>query len=118
MTKPLKPPAGSNLVDLGRSAVHAHLGRLRSRSHFAGQEATRKDCGVLVAMLLGHSWTPPPSTGRSVNVGTASGSPYPPASQAGDGQARRQPMGRERGGAPVVVGGRESRPQGEGEQVP
>jgi hypothetical protein len=30
---------------------------------FAGQEATRKACGVLVAMLQGHSWAPTPPTG-------------------------------------------------------
>jgi hypothetical protein len=30
---------------------------------FAGREATRKACGVLVAMLQGHSWAPTPPTG-------------------------------------------------------
>lgn len=48
------------------------------------------------------------------NVGTAPGPPSPPASQAGYGQARRRLTAPGWGGAPVVVGGRESRPHGEG----
>ena len=58
--------AGSNLVDMGRSAVHDRLvdGRLRRRYRRAGQEATGKGCGVLVARLPGHSWTPPSPSGH------------------------------------------------------
>jgi hypothetical protein len=59
---PLKRDTGSNLVDMGRLAVHAvrvHDGRrLRSRFNAVGGEATRKACGVLVAMLQGKSWAP------------------------------------------------------------
>ena len=29
-----------------------------------------KACGVVVAMLQGHSWAPTPSNGSTVNVGT------------------------------------------------
>jgi len=59
---PLKRDTGSNLVDVGRIAAHvAREGcgwRLRSRSSAVGGEATRKACGVLVAMLQGESWAP------------------------------------------------------------
>lgn len=37
---------------------------------WAGGEATRKACGVLVARLQGNSWAPHPSIGHWVNVGT------------------------------------------------
>ncbi len=54
---PLKRDAGSNLVDVGRSAAHtarAVGGReLRSRANASGGEAARKACGVLAAMLQG-----------------------------------------------------------------
>ena len=33
-------------------------------------EATVKACGVVVAMVQGHSWVPIPSTGSRMNVGT------------------------------------------------
>jgi len=54
--------------------------------------------------------------GSVVNVGTAPVSPFPPAIQVGGGQARRLLMTPGRGGVPVVVRGRESRPHGEGGQ--
>jgi len=62
--KPLKRYAGSNLVDMGRIAVHAH-GRWATPMpcEDGGREATRKACGVLVAMLQGQSWAPTPTTG-------------------------------------------------------
>lgn len=82
----------------------------------AGGEAMEKDCGVPMARLQGNSWAPTPSTGCTVNVGTVVEPPSPPASQVGDGQDHRRPMASRRGGAPVVVGGRESRPHGEGGQ--
>jgi len=62
--KPLKRYAGSNLVDMGRGVVHAR--RLRATpepGEVAGREATRKACGVLVAMPQGQSWAPTPLTG-------------------------------------------------------
>ena len=66
-SNPLKSRTGSNLVDMGRCAVHAgsRCGQatpeLASR---AGEEATGKVCGVLVARLQGKSWAPPPSNGQ------------------------------------------------------
>ena len=33
-------------------------------------EATAKACGVVVAMVQGHSWVPIPSKGSRMNVGT------------------------------------------------
>lgn len=73
-------------------------------------------CGVAVARLQGKSWAPIPSIDQRVNAGTVPESPSPPASQVGGGQAHRRLMARGRGGDPVVVGGRESRPHGEGDQ--
>ncbi len=43
----------------------------------AGREATVKVCGVAVAMLGGHSWTPILSNGWEVNVGTIPPVPLP-----------------------------------------
>jgi hypothetical protein len=51
-----------------------------------------------------------------VNAGTLLGSPFPPASQAGGGQARCRLLALGGDGAAVVVRGRESRPHGEGRQ--
>jgi hypothetical protein len=65
---PLKKVTGSNLVDVGRAAAHAHHASKFGVSdsvagvHFTGAEATGKVCGVPVARLQGNSWTPPPST--------------------------------------------------------
>ena len=60
---PLKWNVGSNLVDLGRSAVRAcGGGQLRVGPGLAGPEATTKVCGVVVARLQGKSWAPIPST--------------------------------------------------------
>ena len=88
-------------------------GRLRSRFFNVGGEAARKVCGVLVAKLQEYSWAPHPSTGHRVNVGSDPLAPVPPL---GGGQARCPLMATDRGGAPVVVGGRESRSHGEGGQ--
>jgi hypothetical protein len=64
---PLKIATGSNLVDRGRAAAHARYRDLQRATpkpvSCAGGEATRKACGVLVARLQGHSWTPTPSNG-------------------------------------------------------
>ena len=76
-----------------------------------------KVCGVIAAMLQGHSWAPIPSNGSRVNVGTA---PVVPdlvrRKRPGLGKARRRLMRPGRGGGPVVVRGRESRSHGEGVQ--
>ncbi len=81
-----------------------------------GKEATRKACGVLVARLQGNSWVTAPVNRSTVNMGTVHESPFPPASQVGDGQVRRRLMTHGRSGGPVVVRGRESRSHGEGVQ--
>jgi hypothetical protein len=62
---PLKWNVGSNLVDVGRSAVHAldvFGSDFRVGLGLAGREATTKACGVVVARLQGKSWAPIPST--------------------------------------------------------
>ena len=66
--KPLKRFTGSNLADVGRRAVHARSAFQGERAtpepfEDVGREATRKNCGVLVAMLQGQSWAPTPSIG-------------------------------------------------------
>ena len=59
---------GSDLVDMGRAAVHADCARVQAATpepvSWAGGEATRKACGVLVARLQGNSWAPPPAIGQ------------------------------------------------------
>jgi hypothetical protein len=55
-------PGGYGLV----CGAHPSLitgGELLGRSSIAGREATVKDCGVAVAMLLGQSWPPHPLIG-------------------------------------------------------
>lgn len=84
--------------------------------YVAGREATRKACGVLVAKPQGHSWSPNPSSGSRVNVGTTPVAPFPAGSQPVGGKARRRLMPPGWGGGVVVVRGRESRPHGEGPQ--
>ncbi len=62
--KPLKRYTGSNLADMGRIAVHARRWwATPGPGEVAGREATRKVCGVLVAIPQGQSWPPTPSTG-------------------------------------------------------
>jgi hypothetical protein len=65
-SNPLKSRTGSNLADMGRSAVHASgiIGATPQSVDRAGPEATGKACGVPVAMLQGKSWAPPPSSDR------------------------------------------------------
>jgi hypothetical protein len=75
-----------------------------------------KDCGVVVAMLQGHSWAPTLSMGSGVNVGTIPVAPYPASCQLVGGKARRRLMPPGGDGGPVVVRGRESRSHGEGVQ--
>jgi hypothetical protein len=75
-----------------------------------------KVCGVIAAMLQGHSWAPIPSNGSRVNVGTIPVVPNLVRSQRPGGKARRLLMRLGWGGGPVVVRGRESRSHGEGVQ--
>ena len=101
-----------------QSSAHLHKvvwGTPRS-GEVADQEATMKDCGVVVAMLQGHSWAPTLSMGSGVNVGTIPVAPYPASCQLAGGKARRRLMPPGWDGGPVVVRGRESRLHGEGVQ--
>jgi len=82
----------------------------------AGREATLNACGVVVAKLQGHSWTPTLSNDSTVNVGTISMAPSSANSQLVDGKTHRQSMLSRWGGGPVVVRARESRVHGEGVQ--
>jgi hypothetical protein len=116
--RPSSQPTSSNLMDMGW--VAARIGALAPRTlrpvDVAGQEATVKACGVVVAMLQGHSWAPTPSNGSRVNVGTIPAVPSPTSNQLAGGKARRRPMLPGWGGGPVVVRGRESRLHGKGVQ--
>lgn len=109
---------------LGRGA---HRSAKAGRELLAGVDSLRMEAtvnahGVVVAMPLGQSWTPTPSTGRAVNVGTARCRPR--RAQPAHGRAGAlSAVGIGRGGGSVVVagvttrhGGRESRPQGQGSQ--
>jgi hypothetical protein len=82
-----------------------------------------KVCGVVVARLQGHSWSPHPSSGSRMNAGTLLAVPSPVGMMLAGGKARRRlmPLGGDGGlvvvaGATTGHGGRESRPQGEGVQ--
>jgi hypothetical protein len=56
---PLKSKTTSfNLADMGWVAVHAGEASDSVVVDVDGAEATRKVCGVLVAMPLGHNWAP------------------------------------------------------------
>ena len=72
-------------------------------------------CGVVTAMPQGHSWAPH-STIDLLRTWEPSGPALARAASAGSGQAHRRLTGSGRGGDPVVVRGRESRPHGEGGQ--
>jgi len=117
VAKPLNRRAGSNLVDMGRLAVHDHrevvdseVGKSpRPRGH---TECLRRRCGEAAGAQLDASLV----DRLVVNVGTIPALPSPLPSQGGDGQARRRPSAPGWDGALVVVRGRESRPHGEGEQ--
>ena len=117
----------SNLADLGWAAARTRTriwwGELLSRLAVVGSEATVKVCGVTVAMLQGQSWSPNPSSGSRVNVGTIPVAPSPASMMLVGGKVRRRLTLPGWGGGLVVVagattghGGRESRPQGEGVQ--
>lgn len=65
LSNPLKVSAGSNLVDMGRLAVHALRvwGDSQGRFVAAGPEVTVNVYGVAVARPQGNSWAPIPSNG-------------------------------------------------------
>ena len=117
---PLKGGTGSNLADLGRATVHADLAergqRLRNRLVTPVGRPSPQYCGFgdgeAVAAELGAD----PANRHTVNVGTRSGSPFPPNIQLGGGQAHRQLMAPTGGGGSVVVRIGESPIHGEGTQ--
>lgn len=118
---PLKWTAGSNLVDLGRSASSVVVGCEDGRVldlvvGWPGAEVTVKACGVAVTRLAWEKLGADPVEWSMVNVGTSVESPSRLVGQTGRGKARRLLMARRWGGALVVVRGRESRSHGEGEQ--
>ena len=119
-----KAPQETQQLKPDRSGLHsnAHLhgsfvwGTPRPVS-VAGLEAVVNACGVTTAMLQGQSWTPTPSKGSKVNVGTIPLVPGRAGSQperSGKARCRLMPAGWD--GGPVVVRGRESRSHGEGAQ--
>ena len=116
--RPSRQSTSSNLMDMGW--VAARIGTSAPRTlrpiDVVGQEATVKACGVVVAMLQGHSWAPTPLSGSRVNVGTIPAVPSPTSNLLAGGKARRRLTPPEWGGGPVVVRGRESRLHGEGVQ--
>jgi hypothetical protein len=118
--RPVSGVPAPNLADMGRAAAHAHRvgggGRLRRPRNVAGPEVMVKVCGVTMTRLPGHNWTPTSTIGRMSERGNRLGSSSWLAIQAASGQAHRRLMARGRGGASVVVGGRESRSHGEGRQ--
>ena len=116
---PLKRETGSNLVDVGWTAVHADpvAGEATPTSVFSGrsgghEEGLRRTRGEAAGEELGTD----PVNRLMVNVGTTLGSPSPLHGQCGGGQARCRLMAPGWGGVLVVVRGRESRLHGEGAQ--
>ena len=118
VAKPLNRRAGSNLVDMGRSAVHDHHGVVvdsdagRSPRSGGHTESLRRRCGEAAGAQLDAS----PVDRRVVNVGTIPASPFPPPRQGGDGQVRRRLLMLGWDGALVVVRAPESGAHGEGGQ--
>ncbi len=116
---PLKRGTGSNLVDMGRVAVHADLidgeATLTPVTH-AGQEAIGESLRRTRGEAAGEELGAHPADCHMVNAGTAPVLPSPPPSLGGDGQVHRRPMAPGWGGGSVVVRGRENRPHGEGAQ--
>ena len=103
--------AGSNLVDMGRSAVHDRLLMVDSDAGTDGP--ARRPRGRAAA----YSWRGCRGiAGRLPRSAVSGERGKRPRSPAPCGQARRLLMAVGRGGAFVVVRGRESRPHGEGRQ--
>ena len=116
----LKRGTGSNLADVGRAAVHAvRYGcgrRLRSRLLAPVGRLSGKVCGVSESEAAGEKLGVSLVERNIVNMGTDPGLSLPLRCQCGGGQVHRRPIASGRGGASVVVRGRESRPHGEGRQ--
>jgi hypothetical protein len=109
-------PGGSGLGSNAHPHDKLSRGELTEWLMSSFSEAMVKDCGVAMAKLQGHSWAPTPSRGSRVNVGTTPMVPSSISDELIGGKVRCRPMLSGWGGEPVVVGGRESRPHGEGVQ--
>ena len=116
---PLKRLTGSNLVDMGRAAMHTKpfVGWVTPMSDYHGrsgghEESLRRTRDEVAGEELGTD----PVDRLMVNVGTILGSPSLLHGQCGGGQARCRLMTPGWGGVLVVVRGRESRLHGEGAQ--
>jgi len=117
--KSRKRRADSNLVDLGRCAVRVRCEHGAGDSGAGMFRPVRRPRGKAAAYswrggrdIAGHL----PRRSVRGERGNHPWSPSPLASQGSGGQARRRLMAVGWGGGFVVVGGRESRPQGEGSQ--
>ena len=117
---PLKGETGSNLADLGRATVRVDLylrgRRLRNRLLMLVERPSPQYCGFGDGEAVAAKLDADPADRHTVNVGTRSGSPFPPSIQLGGGQAHRQPMAPAGGGGSVVVRVGESPTHGEGTQ--
>ena len=107
-------PDGSGLVS--NAHFHESVGGTSMSARFADGKAAMTACGVVVAMLQGHSWAPTLLNGSRVNVGTIPTVPDPASSLLVGGKTRRRLTLLGWGGGSVVVRGRESRLHGEGPQ--
>jgi len=110
---------GSNLVDMGRDAVHVSWCDEETTSGSGSdvgpdghEECLRRTRGEAAGAELGTD----PADRSTTNMGTLPFLPLPACGQHVGGQGHRHPMGAVGGGAVVVVRGRESRPHGEGRQ--
>ena len=113
---PLQNSTGSNLVDMGRVDSESvpecpcrHAPRLPAVREVV--EVSGKVCGVPETSCRGRAGHHTRRMGHGV-PGNRCEAPSPWRA----GKERRPPMASWRGGAPVVVRGRESRPHGEGGQ--
>lgn len=116
---PLKVATGSNLVGVGRAAVHAD--RVGAGGDFEAGFVRRwgghEEClRCTRGEAAGDELVADPVDRYVVNVGTVPRSPSPSPLRGGGGQARCRLMVSGWGGGSVVVRGRESRLHGEGTQ--
>ena len=121
LNAPQEKTTSSNLADVGWVATRTRTAAMSCWGPFgsgdvAGREATVNACGVVVAMLQGHSWAPTPSKGSRMNVGTIPIVPSPASCQLVGRKTCRRSMLSGWDGGPVVVRTRESRVHGEGVQ--
>jgi hypothetical protein len=117
--KPCKRRADSNLVDLGRCAVHVRDEHVAGDFGAGMNKPVRRPRGKAAAYswrggrgIAGHL----PRRSVRGERGNHPWSPYLLPGQGSGGQTRRRLMAVGWGGGFVVVGGRESRLRGEGSQ--